>query len=120
MISGSSVSDKGQVVAETAVSESDKNDYYTLLDEFTETDDDEVKRIDHTRILNRPHGTDKYRCNKCRKGATYFCEAERHFMVHSHEDFASVRKELARIDTERANDAKERRHAIFILFLLVR
>ena len=48
----------------------DNNDFYEFVDQITETNEDEVAKIDHSIIRNSDVGQrkgDKYRCNKCNR-----------------------------------------------------
>ena len=88
----------------------DNNDFYEYVDQITETNEDEVAKIDHSIIRNSDVGKrkgDKYRCNKCNRKSRYFTEAERHNLVHNSKDFTHVREALKNIELGRLNDEKE-------------
>jgi len=83
-----------------------QSDYYALLDEFTETNDDEVAKISHLRLIDRGGKPEKYKCIKCNKKAKYFSEAESHHNEHILDEFASVRETLKKAELDRQEDVK--------------
>ena len=91
-------------------SEAETNDFYEYVDQITETNEDEVAKIDHSITRSLDVGKrkgDKYRCIKCNRKSKYFSEVERHNLVHNSQDFTHVRETLKNIELQRLNDERE-------------
>ena len=83
-----------------------KEDFFEILDKFTETSEDELKKINHMLIGESGEPDRQYKCLKCPSRSKFFTQAERHNLEHEHEAFSSVRETLRKAELERANDAK--------------
>ena len=106
-----SVSESGSGEKSTS---KDQSDFYALLDEFTETNDEELAKFAHIRIFKKNAKAEKYKCIKCSKKAKYFSEAERHYNEHVIDEFSSVREALKKAELDRQEDAKGIRHSELI------
>ena len=91
-------------------SEVETNDFYEYVDQITETNEDEVAKIDHSITRSSDVGKrkgDKYRCIKCNRKSKYFSAVERQDLVHNSQDFTHVRETLKNIELQRLNDERE-------------
>ena len=83
-----------------------EEDFFAILDKFTETSDEELTKINHMLIGESGEPDRQYKCLKCPSTSKFFTQAERHNLEHEHEAFSSVRETLRKAELERANDAK--------------
>ena len=84
------------------------DDFYCILDKFTETSDEELKRINHMIIGESGRNDRRYKCLKCELAFKFFTQAERHHLEHTHEEFTPIRDILRKAEQDRAEDSKER------------
>ena len=84
------------------------DDFYSILDKFTETSDEELKRINHMIIGESERNEKRYKCLKCEHAFRFFTQAERHHLEHANEEFSPVRDILRKAELDRAEDSKER------------
>ena len=83
-----------------------EEDFFSVLDKFTETSEEELAKIGHMLIGESGKPDRRYKCLKCPSTSKFFTQAERHNLEHEHEAFSSVRNTLRKAELERANDAK--------------
>ena len=83
-----------------------KEDFYAILDTFTETSDEELRKIHHMLLGESGTLTRKYKCLKCEKSSKFFTQAERHHLEHEHSALSVVRETLKKAELERAIDSK--------------
>jgi hypothetical protein len=83
-----------------------EEDFFSVLDKFTETSEEELAKIGHMLIGESGTQDRRYKCLKCPGTSKFFTQAERHNLEHEHEAFSSVRNTLRKAELERANDAK--------------
>ena len=85
---------------------SNQNDFYAILDEFTETSDTELERIGHM-LLGRSGDPDRmYKCMKCPESSKFFTQAEKHHRNHEFELTKPIREKLIKAELDRQNDVK--------------
>ena len=89
---------------DAAVNE-EKSEFYSMLEDFTETCDDELAKICH-RKLSKVEGNEKYKCTKCGITWQYLHEADSHFLEHQHSDSREARETIKKAEEERAKDYK--------------
>ena len=82
-----------------------KSEFYSMLEDFTETCDDELTKICH-RKLSKVEGNKKYKCTKCGITWQYLHEADSHFLEHQHSDCKGARETIKKAEEERAKDYK--------------
>ena len=83
-----------------------EEDFYAILDKFTETSDEELSKIAHMLIGENGKPDRRYKCLKCPKAFKFFTQAERHHLEHEHDSLSSVRETLRKAELERVNDAQ--------------
>jgi len=82
------------------------NDFYALLDEFTETDKSELEKIDHMLLGSSGEADRMYKCMKCAERFKFFTQAEKH---HRHHEFLAskpIREKLIKAELDRQSDEK--------------
>lgn len=99
------VQSKSDLTAKTTVKETcNENDFHEILDQFTETNDEELKKISHMLIGEAGKPDRNYKCLKCPKSFKYFSQAQKHHKEHEFNQFSSVRETLKKAELERQND----------------
>ena len=100
------IQSKPDLTVETNVKEiSNENDFFEILDQFTETNDEELKKISHIAIGEV--GTNRnYKCLICPQSFKYFSQAQKHHKEHEFNKFSSVREMIKKAELERQNDAQ--------------
>ena len=87
-----------------------KDDFYDILDKVIESNEEEIKRINHFPSADMKSGKEKYQCNLCNHISNFFTAAEQHHMEHEENELAGVRETLRSIEFERVSYSKEYRH----------
>jgi len=77
-----------------------KNDFYAILDQFTETSDEELNRINHMLIGESGTKSRGYKCLKCELQCKYFTQAKKHHSEHEFTRLAPVRELIKRAALE--------------------
>ena len=90
-------------------------DVYSFIDQFTITNDEDLRKINHSKIVSgicdaKGSRKEKYKCKMCNNKSSFFSEAEKHHMFHNYHDYNDIRKSLKQIEIERANAAMGSRH----------
>ena len=98
--------EKLSTVFEEPALEASKEDFYAILDTFTETSDEELNKIHHMLVGETGTPTRKYKCLRCEKSSKFFTQAERHHLEHEHASLSVVRETLKKAELERAIDSK--------------
>ena len=84
----------------------DNKSLHEELEEFTITDDAEVKNVWHKKLFERRAGDPKYECLKCGLTWLSFHQADHHHLEHEFEETRKVRETLKAAELERAKYAK--------------
>ena len=101
------IQSKSDLTVEATVKEtSNIDDFYAILDQFTETSDEELKKISHMLIGEVGQPNRSYKCLKCPKSFKYFSQAQKHHQEHEFTQFSSVREMLRKAELERQTDAQ--------------
>ena len=101
------IQSKSDLTVETTVKEtSNEDDFYAILDQFTETSNEELKKISHMLIGEVGQPNRSYKCLKCPKSFKYFSQAQKHHQEHEFTQFSSVREMLRKAELERQSDAQ--------------
>ena len=85
---------------------SNEDDFYAILDSFTETSEEELQRIQHTLVGDNHDPNRKYKCTKCGKEFKHFSKARNHYDEHEFNAFKPVREALRKAELERQRDDK--------------
>ena len=83
-----------------------EEDLFAILDEFTETNAEELAKIGHMQIGESGNVNRSYKCLKCESVSKFFTQAEKHNLEHEHEAFSDVRATLKNTELERKSIAK--------------
>ena len=81
-------------------------DFYSILDKFTETSDEELTKIAHMLIGEDGTPDRRYKCLKCENSSKFFTQAQKHHLEHEHKVLSIVRETLKKAELERQNDAQ--------------
>jgi len=113
---GSTLEDHGEVKDVTADKPSThdasshkvqiNDDYYEVLDEFTEADDGELEKINHVKMVICGSNQHKYKCTKCGMLWRFFSQAEHHHIEHEFTKTKHIREVLKDAELERTKDLK--------------
>ena len=88
------------------VESSNENDFYAVLDQFTETSNEELEKINHMLLGESGDPTRMYKCMKCPDKSKFFTQAEKHHQEHEFEAFRPVRETLRKAELDRQKDAQ--------------
>ena len=88
------------------VESSNENDFYAVLDQFTETSNEELEKINHMLLGESGDPTRMYKCMKCTDKSKFFTQAEKHHQEHEFEAFRPVRETLRKAELDRQKDAQ--------------
>ena len=78
-----------------------QNEFYAILDQFTETNDEELAKISHMLIGEDGKPDRRYKCLNCEKSSNFFTQAQRHHLEHKHSELSFVRETLKGVFTEK-------------------
>ena len=81
-----------------------EEDFYAILDKFTETSEAELNRICHIRIGEDGQPDRRYQCLKCERKSKYATQAQEHYREHENVEFSSVRETLRKSELDRLNE----------------
>ena len=82
------------------------DDYYEVLDEFTEADDGELEKINHVKMVICGSNQHKYKCTNCGMLWRFFSQAEHHHIEHEFTKTKHIREVLKDAELERTKDLK--------------
>ena len=85
---------------------SNEDDFYAVLDKFTEKSDEELKKISHMLIGEDGEPSRRYKCLKCPQSCKYFSQAQKHHLEHEFSEYSWVREILKKAELERQNDVQ--------------
>ena len=103
----SSASNEAKAIGEHFnVESSNENDFYAVLDQFTETSNEELEKINHMLLGESGDPTRMYKCMKCPDKYKFFTQAEKHHQEHEFEAFRPVRETLRKAELDRQKDAQ--------------
>ena len=85
---------------------SNENDFYAILDSFTETSEEELERIEHTLVGDNRDPNRRYKCKKCKEEFKHFTQARNHHEEHEFIAFKPVREALRKAELDRQRDDK--------------
>ena len=77
---------------------------YQILDQFTETSEEELKKINHVIIGNSGSKNRGYRCLKCYNNSKYFAQAKKHNNEHEFERLRPIIEKLKKAELERKSE----------------
>ena len=77
------------------------DDFYSLLDRFTQTDQAELTRIEHLVVDGNKRG---YECKRCQHLSKFFTAAEKHF--YDHDTYSKEKRLLRKVEEERQEARK--------------
>ena len=83
-----------------------EEDFFSILDEFSETTAEELAKIGHMHIGESGNITRSYKCLKCDSFSKFFTQAQKHHLEHEHDAFKDVRETLKNAELERKSNAK--------------
>ena len=86
---------------EEAQNTASQNEFYAILDQFTETNDEELAKISHMLIGEDGKPDRRYKCLNCEKSSNFFTQAQRHHLEHKHSELSFVRETLKGVFTEK-------------------
>ena len=86
---------------------SNKEDFYAILDQFPETSDEELEKINHMTIGESGSKNRGYKCLKCALQFKYFTQAKKHHSEHEFTRLAPVREKLKKAEMDRQNDEQD-------------
>lgn len=77
-----------------------QNEFYAILDQFTETNAEELEKISHILIGEDGKPDRRYKCLNCEKSSSFFTQAERHHLEHKHNELSFARETLKGVITK--------------------
>ena len=77
-----------------------QNEFYAILDQFTETNADELEKISHMLIGEDGKPDRRYKCLNCEKSSNFFTQAQRHYLEHKHSELSVARETLKGVLTK--------------------
>ena len=86
---------------------SNKEDFFAILDQFTETSDKELEKINHMLFGESGSKNRGYKCLKCELQFKYFTQAKKHHSEHEFTRLAPVREKLKKAEMDRQNDEQD-------------
>ena len=93
-------------VKTSAKEASNDEDFFAVLDTFTEKNDEELKKISHMLIGEDGEPSRMYKCLKCPQASKFFSQAEKHHLEHEFSEYSSVREILKKAELERQSDVQ--------------
>lgn len=85
---------------------SNEDDFFAVLDKFTEKSEEELKKISHMLIGEDGEPSRMYKCLKCPQSCKYFSQAQKHHLEHEFSEYSWVREILKKAELERQNDVQ--------------
>ena len=89
---------------ETHKDTSNEDDFFSILDQFTETSEEELQKINHILIGENGQPDRMYKCMKCVEKYKFFTQAQKHHLEHEFVAFRPVREMLKRAELGRQED----------------
>ena len=83
---------------------SNEDDLFSILDQFTETSEEELQKINHILIGTNGQPDRGYKCMKCVEKFKFFTQAQKHHTEHEFIAFQPVREMLKRAELGRQDD----------------
>ena len=83
---------------------SNEDDFFSILDQFTETSEEELQKINHILIGENGQPDRGYKCMKCVEKFKFFTQAQKHHNEHEFIAFQPVREMLKRAELGRQDD----------------
>ena len=77
-----------------------QNEFYEILDKFTETNAEELAKISHMLIGEDGKPDRRYKCLNCEKSSNFFTQAQRHNLEHKHNELSFARETLKGVFTK--------------------
>ena len=78
-----------------------QNEFYEILDKFTETNAEELAKISHMLIGEDGKPDRRYKCLNCEKSSNFFTQAQRHNLEHKHNELSFARETLKGVFTKK-------------------
>ena len=78
-----------------------QNEFYEILDKFTETNAEELAKISHMLIGEDGKPDRRYKCLNCEKSSNFFTQAQRHHLEHKHNELSFARETLKGVFTKK-------------------
>ena len=77
-----------------------QNEFYEILDKFTETNAEELAKISHMLFGEDGKPDRRYKCLNCEKSSNFFTQAQRHNLEHKHNELSFARETLKGVFTK--------------------
>ena len=98
---------ESRIDSEEAAKARDKEDFFAILDTFTETSEEELQRTNHVMFGESGEKSRGYQCLICSVKSNYFTQAKKHHDEHEFESLKPVREKLKKAELDRKNDEQD-------------
>ena len=93
-----------KAVQSAPMSSTNVNEFFAMLDEFTETNQSELDKIHHMLLGNSGEANRMYKCMKCSERFKFFTQAEKHHREHEFIASKPIRDKLIKAELDRQNE----------------
>ena len=84
-----------------------KDDFYAILDTFTETSAEELERVNHVLVGKSGDKNRGYKCKICNVQSKYFSQAKKHHSDHEFEYLKPITEKMKKAEMDRRNDEQD-------------
>ena len=85
----------------------EKEDIYAILDTFTETSEEELKRINHALVGKSGQKCRGYKCTICKAQSNYFSQAKKHHSEHEFEYLKPISEKMKKAEMNRKSEEQD-------------